>query len=449
MDVKFERLALGFVAALTLLVSSSAGAAEPALSPRPFQFVLQNGLQVVVVPDRRAPVVSQMLWFKTGAADDPPGLSGMAHFFEHMMFRGTKSVPGEGFLHAIARNGGEANAFTTHDTTVFFERIAKDRLRLAMHLEADRMQHLELTDAGVATERDVVLAERRQRIDNDPEAEISEQAAAALHLSHPYGRPVIGWADEVRRIGRAEAEDYYRRHFAPNNAILVVVGDVSPDEVRAQAEAEYGQFPARELLARAEYAQPPRLGETRLAIVHRNVKVPYFLRLYRVPSYAQASLGRAEALEVLAHLLGGDHNAVLYRRLVLERRIATDVAVGYDGYARDAGVFSISARPRPGVGLETLERAIDEIVGYYLGHQPARADLVRAKKQLVAETVFRQDNPFETASVFGRTLAVGLTVQDVTQWPQRIQAMSGEAVRKAASALVKREAVTATLSPGR
>ncbi|MGA7674420.1 MAG: pitrilysin family protein [Rhizomicrobium sp.] len=422
--------------------------AAPANPPRVFQFVLQNGLQVVVVPDHRAPVATQMLWFKVGAVDDPPGTSGLAHFFEHMMFRGTKSQPGDDFSQTIARGGGDDNAFTTHDYTVFHEQIAKDQLRLAMHLEADRMANLDLSDAAVGTERDVVLAERRMRIDNDPEALTQEQAEAALYLSHPYGRPVIGWADEIRHIGRAEADNFYRRHYAPNNAILIVAGDVTVDEVRADAEAEYGQVSSHELAVRCDCAQPPRLGETRLAITRKDVKVPMFLRLYRVESYAEAAPGRAESLEVLAKLLGGDATSALYRRLVVERRLATDVGAYYDGYTRDAGEFGFTAHPRPGVSLETLERAIDEVVAPYLRRAPSKAELARAKTQLVAGATFRRDSQFEMASAYGQALAIGLTVFDVQQWPQRIQAVTREDVLKAASAsLVKAESVTATLMP--
>jgi len=441
--------ALSRIAVSALLVGACVTQARAADNPlRTFQFVLQNGLQVVVVPDRRAPVVTEMLWFKVGAVDDPPGISGLAHFFEHMMFRGTRTLPGDGFPQTIARNGGDDNAFTTQDYTVFHEQIAKDKLRLAMHLEADRMVNLDLSDSAVGTERDVVLAERRMRVDNDPEALTEEQAEAALYLSHPYGRPVIGWPDEIRHIGRVEADDFYRRHYAPNNAILIVAGDVTVDDVRAAAEAEYGPLASHELSVRTDYAQPSRLGETRLVIARKDAKVPMFLRLYRVQSYAEAAPGRAEALEVLAKLLGGDATSALYRRLVVERKLATDVGAYYNGYTRDAGEFGFTAHPRPGVSLETLERAIDEVVAPYLRRAPSKAELARAKVQLVAGVTFRRDSQFEMASAYGRELAIGLTVFDVQQWPQRIQAVTREDVRKAAAAsLVKNESVTATLVP--
>jgi zinc protease len=438
----------GIVAAVLVgLVCFFPAAAQPA---KTFQFVLQNGLQVVVVPDHRAPVITQMVVFKVGAVDDPPGISGLAHFFEHMMFRGTRTVHDGGFSQTIARNGGDDNAYTTDDYTVFYEQIAKDRLRLVAHLEADRMANLDLSDSSVLAERDVVAEERRMRVDNDPQALVEEQAEAALYLSHPYARPVIGWPDEIRRIGRAEAEDFYRRHYAPNNAILIVAGDVSVDDVRAAAEAEYGQVPARELVARADFAQPKRIGETRLLIERKDAKVPMFLRLYRVESYAEAAPGEAEAIEVMARLLGGGATSALYRKLVVERKLATDVSMSYDGYARDSGEISITAMPRPGVSLDSLEHAIDEVIGTYTRRPPTKAELARAKAQLVAGATFRRDSQFEMASAYARALAIGLTAYDVQQWPARVTAVKAGDVRQAAAdCLNRKEAVTAFLQPKR
>src|SRR5579862_9302716 len=268
--VIFMRAALAF--AIAALFAFPALAQGQGQTPQAFQFALQNGMQVVVIPDHRAPVVTQMIWFKVGGVDDPPGLSGLAHFFEHMMFRGTKKTPGDQFSQILARNGGEDNAFTTHDYTAFYEQIAKDKLPMAMALEADRMANLDLSDSNVSTERDVVLEERRMRIDNDPQALLGEQIDAALFLSHPYGRPVIGWPEEVRRIGRVEAQAFYTRHYEPNNAILVVAGDITPEEVRADAEATYAKLSARSRAPRFEFAQPQRLGETRMMILNAEAK---------------------------------------------------------------------------------------------------------------------------------------------------------------------------------
>jgi zinc protease len=412
-----------------------------------FQFALANGMQVLVIPDHRAPVATQMLWFRVGAVDDPPGISGLAHFFEHMMFRGTKAAPDDAFSQTIAKNGGETNAFTDHDYTAFYEQIAKDRLPLAMKLEADRLANLDLSDSHVGPERDVVLEERRMRVDNEPQSLMNEQMHAALHLSHPYGRPVIGWSDEVRRIDRVSAQDFYDHHYSPNNAILVVAGDVTPDEVRKMAQEAYGNVPARELSPRAEFTEPPRLAETRMTIVRADARVPIFNRIYRVPSYAQGAPGQAEGLETYAQLLGGDQTSLLYHVLVEQKKLATDVGASYDGYVRDAGEFSIYAVPRPGVSLEALEKAVDQVLSVNTLALPRDSDLSRAKTELIASVTYRRDSQFSLASAYGQALVIGLTVDDVNKWPARIRAVGAESVRKAAGSLSRKDAVTAYLIP--
>jgi zinc protease len=442
----FRRLARGaLIAAAALAVSAAAPAPE---KEKVFQFALQNGMQVVVVPDHRAPVITQMLWYRVGAVDDPPGISGLAHFFEHMMFRGTAANPGDAFATTVARNGGEDNAFTTHDYTAFYEQIAKDRMRVVMALEADRIANLDLSDNNVRTEREVVLEERRMRVDNDPQSLLREQADAALYLSHPYGRPVIGWPEEVRHIGKKDAQDFYAHHYAPNNCILVVAGDVTPDEVRTAAEAEYGKLPARELVPRWEFAQPPRLGETRLSITRGDVKVPLFFRIYRVKSYTEAKPGEAESLETLAQALGGDSTSTLYRELVVEKKLASDAGASYDGYNRDSGEFAVYAVPRPGVRLEQAEKAVDDAIREYATALPNATDFARAKTQLIAGATYRRDSQYERAAAYGQALAIGLTTDDVDQWPDRIKAVQPSGVRDAAAKeLNKREAVTSYLMP--
>ncbi len=418
--------------------------------PGVFQFALQNGMQVLVLPDDRAPVVTQMLWYRVGAVDDPPGLSGLAHFFEHMMFRGTKAVPGEQFARTVARNGGQSNAFTTEDYTAFYEQIAADRLKTVMDLEADRIANLDLSDKAVSTERNVVLEERRMRVDNNPQALFGEQMRAALHMSHPYGRPVIGWAREIRHIGRVEAQDFYDHHYAPNNAILVVAGDVTPAQVRKDAEASYGKLPARELVPRADEVEPPRLGPTRLTIRRADVKLPLFERIYRVVSYTEARPGQAEALAVLAELLGGDSNSALYKTLVVDKKLAAAAGASFSGYRRDSGSFVVYAVPRPGVSLETLEKATDAVIARFLKSPPAAAALNRAKTQLVADATYRRDSQFAMAEAYGRALVIGLTAMDVEQWPKRIEAVRGAAVRAVANAqLQPSESVTGYLLPAR
>ncbi|HEX4636886.1 MAG TPA: pitrilysin family protein, partial [Rhizomicrobium sp.] len=325
--------------------------------------------------------------------------------------------------------------------------IAKDRLPLAMKLEADRLANLDLSDSHVGPERDVVLEERRMRVDSQPMTLMSEQMRAALHLSHPYGRPVIGWSDEVRRIDRVSAQDFYDHHYAPNNAILVIAGDVAADEVRKMAQDAYGKVPARELQPRAEFTEPPRLAETRMTVTRSDARVPIVMRIYRVPSYAQGRPGQAEGLETYAQLLGGDQTSILYRVLVEQKKLATDAGANYDGHVRDAGEFTIYAVPRPGVSLDALEKAMDQILSVNTLALPRDSDLNRAKTQLVASVTYRRDSQLALASAYGQALTIGLTVDDVNEWPARIRAVNAEAVRKAAQTLSRKDAVTAHLIP--
>ena len=434
--------------AAALILTAAAWATSASADIKASQFTLQNGLQVVVIPDHRAPVVTHMLWYRVGGVDDPAGLSGLAHFFEHLMFKGTKTVPEGELSKIVARNGGQDNAFTTHDYTAFYERIAKDRLPIVMTLEADRMANLDLSENNVNTERQVVLEERHMRVDSNPSAQLQEQIEAALYLSHPYGRPVIGWAEEIGHIGRAEAIDYYTHHYAPNNAILIVAGDVQPDEVRALAQLKYGAVLARELRPRVDPAQPPRLAESRLTMTSKDAKLPLFMRMYRVPSYTEAMPGGAEALEFLSEILGGGPTSRLYQSLVVEKKIAAAAGAWYDGYARDAGQFGVYAVPRPGVSLEVLEKAADDVIRAMSAAPPTAGEFARAKTKLIASAIYERDSQASLANTYGVALSIGLSTNDVEDWPNRIRAVQAGDVRKAAADnLRKQESVTGWLLP--
>ncbi len=415
---------------------------------RIYQFVLQNGLEVVVVPDLKSPRVTQMLWYRVGADDDPPGYSGLANFLEKMMFRGTRALPGHGFVRTVASNGGIAGGFTTHDYTTYYEQVPPGRLRLVMGLEADRMSDLNPTEVSVERERKLLLRDRRNDVDRNAQALLKEQMDAALFLSHPYGKPVIGWSAGIRHIDRHSLDDFYVRHYAPNNAILVVAGDVTADAVRANAEASFGKLTARQLRPRAEHAQPPRVGPTAVWIHSRYTHHRMFAREYRVVSYPDARPGQAEALDILAQILGGDDTAELYRDLVMRDRLAVDAAASYAGMCRDAGTFSIYAVPRPGVPLRRLDRAVSALIAR-LGHsRVSPRALARAKAALLAAEVARRTSNFAQANAYGQALAIGLTVQDVRNWPARIKRVRAHEVeRVAARELVPAQSVTGYLLP--
>jgi zinc protease len=439
---------LRILAALAMLGAASATMAAPANSQKATQFALANGMQVVVIEDHRAPVVTHMVWFKIGGSDDPPGISGAAHLFEHLMFKGTKKVPNGEFSRTVARNGGQDNAFTTNDYTAYFQRIAKDRLPVMMELEADRMVNLDLSEENVLTERDVVLEERRLRVESNPDALAQEQLDAALHLSHPYGRPVIGWLAEIGTMTRAQAIDFYEKHYAPNNATLVISGDVTPEEVRKLAENTYAKVPAKTVEPRADIPAPPRLAETRMEFSIPGTNLPKLMRYYRAPSYVKGEKGAAEALDVMAGVLGGGPTSRLYKSLVVDKKLAVDIGAFYDGSRRGPGGFGVYAVPAEGVSFGDLEKAVDEVIASMSATPPDTGELDIAKTRLVASHTYQNDNQFALAQDYGSGVTIGLTVADIEEWPNRIRAVGAADVRKAAeSYLLRKESVTGHILP--
>ncbi len=299
-------------------------------SPRTTEFTLANGLQVLVIPDHRAPVVTQMVWYKVGAADEPPGSSGIAHFLEHLMFKGTEEIPPGQFSKIVAKNGGDDNAFTNHDITAYFQRVAKDRLPMVMAMEADRMANLRLSEEDVVTERNVILEERRSRIDNDPSSILQEQMMAALYTNHPYGIPVIGWEHEIAALDRDDALGFYKRFYAPNNALLVVAGDVEPGEVKRLAEETFGKIaPNKSLNGRIRPHEPEHAAPVRVELDDPRAGRLTVQRYYLAPSYTSAAAGEAEALDLLMRIAVKGSTSRLYRRLVVEQKKAASAGGWY------------------------------------------------------------------------------------------------------------------------
>lgn len=411
------------------------------------QFTLANSLEVVVIPDRRTPVVTHMIWYRVGSADEDPGRSGLAHFLEHLMFKGTAKNPAGRFSETLATLGGQENAFTTQDYTAYFQRISREHLETVMDFEADRMTGLVLTDANVQAERDVVLEERRSRTDNDPAAQLGEAAQAALFVNHPYGRPVIGWDHEIRALSREDALAFYRRFYAPNNAIVVIAGDVTPEEVRALAEKNYGRIERRaDLRPRMRPTEPEPRAHRHVSLADPRVQQPIWSRTYLVPSYRSANSGEAEALDVLAHILGSGSISRLYRTLVVEKGIAANAGSRFGGTALDSGRFSLYASPRPGVSLEDLGAAIDAVVAEIAANGITEPELARAKTKLVAEAVYAQDNQSTLARWYGSGVATGLDVDQIRTWPDRVRQVSAQSVQNAARTwLDLRRAVTGHL----
>ncbi|HSV30288.1 MAG TPA: pitrilysin family protein, partial [Candidatus Omnitrophota bacterium] len=413
----------------------------------PTTYTLGNGMQVVVVENHRAPIATHMVWYRVGAADEPAGKSGIAHLLEHLMFKGTPEIPPGQFSKIVARNGGRDNAFTSSDYTAYFQNIAIDRLELVMKMEADRMRNLTLDDQNVVTERAVVLEERSSRTDNDPSALLMERVEATLYLNHPYRRPVIGWGSELAGLTRADAEAFYRTWYAPNNAILVVAGDVKPDEVKALAEKYYGPLkpentPDRQKL-RAE--EPPQVAARRVVLEDARVQQPSWSRQYVAPSYTHGRKELAYPLQVLSEILGGGATSRMYKSLVVEQGVAAGASAWYDPSALDSSTFGLGATPRPGVPMDKLEAALNAEIAKVAQGITAE-EVERAKARLKANVAYARDSLHTAARVLGEALTTGQSVADVEAWPERIAAVTPEQVNEAARAVLdERASVTGVL----
>ena len=441
----FSILAAVLLVMLALAHETFAARAET----RAAEFKLANGLQVVVVPDHRAPVVTHMVWYKVGAADEPAGVSGIAHFLEHLMFKSTEKIaPGE-FSKIISRLGGQDNAFTSQDATAYFQRVAKERLGQVMDMEADRMVNLRLTEKEVLTERDVILEERRSRIENSPQAILDEQMNATLYYSHPYGIPVIGWEHEMAKLSREDALSFYKRHYGPNNAILVVTGDVTPDEVRKLAEQSYGKVAVNPtIVGRSRPMDPEQRSARRVEYKDARAGKASIQRYYVTPSYLTAAPLEAEALDLLMKIVGSGATSRLYQKLVAEDGVASSAGGWYAGSSMDFGKIAVYAVPADGQPMDRVESAIDAVLAEVIQNGVTDVELDRAKKGYLAEYIYESDSQSTLARRYGWGLVVGRTIDDIEAWPAQIAKISREDIQKvAARYLEARRSVTGTLLP--
>ncbi|SDE50259.1 zinc protease [Rhodospira trueperi] len=435
-------LAAAALMALTLLALPSPTRAQ---SFDADSFTLDNGLQVVVVENHRVPVVAHMVWYKVGAADEPPGKSGIAHLLEHLMFQGTETVPPGEFSKIIARNGGRDNAFTSSDYTAYYQTIARDRLELVMEMEADRMANLRLAEEDVLTERDVVIEERLSRTENEPTALMNERLDQALWVVHPYKNPIIGWAHELEALTRQDALDFYARFYAPNNAVVVVVGDVTADELRPLAERTYGQVrPAPETPTRDRLRDLPPPADVTVTMRHPQVAQPTWWRRIVAPSRNAGASELYPALQVLAEVLGGGPVSRLYERMVVEDKVAVSAGAGYNGRAVDFGTFAFSVTPAPGRAPAEIETAVEAEIARLLEEGVTDEEVEGAKRRLRASVVFARDSIFMTARIVGAALATGATLEEIERWPEDIAAVTPDDVMAAARAVFDGSAGSAT-----
>lgn len=432
-----------FAFVFSLILPGLASAAEVT------SYDLDNGMEVVVLEDRRAPVVVHMVWYRVGSADEPAGKSGIAHYLEHLMFKGTDTVgPGE-FSDVVARNGGTDNAFTSYDYTGYFQRVASDRLELMMEMEADRMVNLNIPEAFVASERSVVLEERNQRTENEPGALLTEQRRAAQFLHHPYRIPIVGWKHEIETLTREDAMAFYRAHYGPNNAILVVAGDVDPEEVRTLAEKHYGVIPANPAIQpRDRVDEPPQLAERRMHYRDPRVSQPLVIRTYLAPERDPGDQREAARLTLLADLLGGSSStSILAKKLQFETKESLYTSAFYSGMSLDATTFGVLSVPSPEETLEDAEAALDRALAEFMEEGIDSEQLDRVRYQLRASLIYAEDNISSLARTYGSALTSGLTVEDVEAWPDLLGEITEEEIMEAAERLFDRtNAVTAWMS---
>jgi zinc protease len=443
MTLSFPARLARWATALTLLTATMASASNDLVT----DFTLDNGMQVVVIEDHRAPVVVHMVWYKAGAADETPGVSGVAHFLEHLLFKATDTLASGELSKTVAENGGTDNAFTSHDYTAYFQRVAADRLGLMMSMEADRMRNLRLTEEDILTERQVIIEERNQRTDNSPQALFAEQANAAQYLNHRYGVPIIGWRHEMETLGLEDALAYYERYYAPNNAILVVAGDVTPEEVRRLAKEHYEPIPPNpDLPERARPSEPRQTAERRLTFRDPRVAQPYVSRSYLAPERDPGDQETAAALVMLSEVLGGGQTGYLNEKLVFEQKKAIYTSAYYRGQSLDDTTFGLYIVPAEGVSLEDAEAALDATLAQFLRDGVDEAQLDRIKMQIRAGQIYERDNVERLARRYGSALTQGLTIRDIQEWPEILQRVTEEDILVAARDILNRDtAVTGYL----
>lgn len=413
-----------------------------------FEKTLGNGLKVIVKEDHRAPVLVQQIWYRAGSMDESTGTTGIAHVLEHMMFKGTKSVPQGEFSKRIAAAGGRENAFTSYDYTAYFQQLHKDKLELAMKLESDRMRNLVLSDAEFAKEIQVVMEERRMRTDDQPHALLFEKLMAMAYQEHPYQHPIIGWMNDLSTLTAADARSWYQRWYVPNNAVLVVAGDVKANDVFAMAQRYYGVIPSRALPVRKKFSEPPQLGSKRFT-VKAPAELPLLVMAYHAPSLRDAQKDTMPyALDVLAGVLDGNQSARLNKILVREKQIASSAGAGYDGTARGPSLFTLEGTPSEGVSVAELEAALREQIAVLARDGVSAEELARVKAQVTANEVYKRDSVFYQAMQIGQMESIGLSYKNIPEILVKLQAVTAEQVQDAARDLLKDDnLIVAVLEP--
>ena len=394
-------------------------------------FTLENGLEVIIAPNDRAPVVNSMIWYKVGAADEPQGLSGMAHYFEHLMFKGTDTLaPGE-FSRLVKKLGGNDNAFTGQDYTAYFQTIAVEHLDKMLSLEADRMVNLKVPPEHFKSEKKVVLEERRQRTENDPKGLFGEQMRSALFVNHPYGTPVIGWMNEIEGYEWEDVKIFYDTWYAPNNALIIISGDVNADKVRPMVEKHFGALEPKRLPNRKRSKVPRAIGATEMTLEHPSIHQASFSKMLIAPNFAQNKKDSL-ALQVLEQILSGGPTTRLYKSLVVDQKKATSVGFSYSGTALDYGTISLYGTPQNDDDLKSLIQDIETEITKVQNDGVTAQELTDAKQQLIDSAVYARDSLSGPAMIIGQNVATGSTLNDIETWPEMIEAVTVQNIQRVA-----------------
>ena len=413
------------------------------------EYKLENGLKIIVQEDHRSPVVVSQVWYKAGALDEVNGKTGVAHVLEHMMFKGTKKVPAGQFSRKIAAAGGRENAFTSQDYTAYFQQLEKSQLPLSFELEADRMANLNLTKEEFEKEIKVVMEERRWRTDDKPQAQVNEHFNSAAFRTHPYGRPVVGWMSDLENMRVEDTREWYNHWYAPNNAVLVVVGDVKADEVYNLAKQHFGKIKPKAVPERKPQKEPPQIGERRV-VVKAPAKLPSLQIGFHTPVLNDPNQDwEPYALEILASVLSGNDSARLNQKLVRESQVAVDVGAGYDMIARGRqGLFELAGSPSEGKTVAELEAAILQQIEKVKESGVTAEELKRVKAQVIAADVYQRDSVFYQAMQIGQLELTGFSWKILKDYPAKLSAVTSEQVQEVAKKyLVKDNMTVATLDP--
>ncbi len=431
---------------LMILLTSFSGVLAQAYNPK--TLILDNGLHIVVIENNRAPVVTQMLFYKVGSADDPYGKSGLAHFLEHLMFKGTKKNPPGRFSETVARLGGKENAFTGHDYTGYYQTVPVEHLGLIMELESDRMTGLVLNEELVNSERKVILEERRSRVENNPQSLLNEQIDAALFINHPYGIPVIGWENEILELETKDIVEFYETWYSPNNAVLVVSGDVSSSQVFELAKSSYGKVPFRFVPLRERVLEPFARVEKKVILKDEKVGYPTWIRRWVVPSYSSNYKDKAFAIEVFVEILGGSLSSRLYSSLVVDQPLAVSTGAWYFPNYLGESSLGIWISPRPNVDINRVVISLEKELKLVEQFGVKEEELKIAKNRLIDSSIYTRDSLSGPAYLFGVALSTGQSVSDVEQWSKRISEVTVEQVNSVAREILASQAfVTGVLMP--